>query len=84
MKEYTYMTEEESNRVKGMIVSAGYNITSLAEKIGMSREMLSMRLSGRVDFGRGEMNHIAKVLKKPPATIFFANRVTQKETKCDF
>ena len=50
--EVEYMTEDESNRVKSYIVGAGYNITSLAKAINMSREMLSNRISGKVDFGR--------------------------------
>lgn len=67
----TYMTLEETNRVKSYMVRAGYNITSLAETIGISREMLSARLAGKVDFGRAEMNNIADALKVPPDVIFF-------------
>lgn len=71
-----YMTKEDSNRVKGYIVSAGYNITSLAAAIKMSRESLSMRISGKVDFGRREMNDIARILNIPPETIFFNEKVS--------
>ncbi len=76
----TYMTSEETNKVKSYMVRAGYNITSLAETIGISREMLSARLSGKVDFGRTEMNNIAAALNIPPDVIFFEYGVTQKET----
>lgn len=69
--EVEYMTEDESNRVKSYIVGAGYNITSLAKAINMSREMLSNRISGKVDFGRTEMNKIATVLKSSTTEIFF-------------
>ncbi len=65
------MTAYESNRVKSYIVGAGYNITTLAAAIGMSRESLSARISGKVDFGRSEMNAIARVLKVLPQEIFF-------------
>lgn len=77
----TYMSLDESNKFKGYMVRAGFNITSLAQAVGMSREMLSMRISGKVDFGRTEMNDIAKVLKIPPNIIFFDNEVTSNVTK---
>lgn len=69
----TYMTSDETNRFKSYMVREGYNITSLASAIGMSREMLSMRISGKVDFGRKEMNSIAKTLNVSPEIIFFDN-----------
>ena len=71
-----YMTVSETNHLKAMIVGAGYNITSLASAIGMGREILSARINGRTDFSRHEMNDIAKVLKRNPQDIFFANIVT--------
>ena len=72
----TYMSTTEANRFKSYMVGAGYNITSLAEAVGMSREMLSTRISGKVDFGRQEMNEIAAVLKVSPISLFFGNKVT--------
>ena len=72
----TYMTEDETNRFKSYMVRAGYNITSLAKTIGMSREMLSFRISGKVDFGRTEMNSIAEALNVSPSVIFFGQEVT--------
>lgn len=77
----TYMTQDETNRFKAYMVRAGYNITSLAKAIGVSREMLSTRISGKVDFSRSEMNHIAMALNVPPDIIFFGNEVTLNETK---
>lgn len=71
-----YMTEEEKNRFKGYMVSKGYNFTSLAKEIGMSRESLSLRASGKVDFGRKEMNKIADVLNVEPSKIFFDTKVS--------
>lgn len=70
-----YMTEEDTNRFKSYMVRAGYNITSLAHQIDMSRESLSNRISGKVDFGRTEMNDISKVLEVPPEVIFFGEKV---------
>lgn len=77
---HTYMTIDEANRFKSYMVRAGFNITSLADAIGMSREMLSVRISGKVDFSRSEMNNIAEALNISPVTIFFDDKVTQKET----
>ena len=75
-----YMTIEDRNRFKSYMVGAGYNITTLSKAIGMSREMLSVRISGKVDFGRTEMNKIASVLNISPIILFFGNRVTLNAT----
>lgn len=66
-----YLSTDETNHIKSVIVGAGYNITKLANAIGMGREILSARINGKTDFSRTEMNQIAKVLKKPPQDIFF-------------
>lgn len=75
-----YMTKEETNRFKAYMVMAGYNITSLANKLNLSRESLSMRISGKIDFGRKEMADIANILRVDPNIIFFGHEVTLKET----
>ena len=72
----TYMSPNEANRFKSYMVGAGYNITSLAEAVGMSRETLSNRISGKVDFGREEMTNIATVLGVSPTNLFFGSEVT--------
>lgn len=66
-----YITEEEKNKIMAHIVGAGYNISSLASEIGMTRESLSSRVNGKVDFGKKEMEKIAACLGKKPADIFF-------------
>ncbi len=71
-----YMTDEEIRRLKSYVVGAGYTVSSLADKIGMSRVSLSSRVNGKIDFGRTEMNAIARVLEKKPEEIFFTNMVT--------
>lgn len=76
-----YMTSDEANRFKSYMVRAGYNITSLAKAVGMSREMLSVRISGKVDFSRSEMNNIATKLNVSPDAVFFGNKVSLNETK---
>ena len=66
-----YLSISESNHIKSIIVGAGYNITTLANAIGMGREILSKRINGKTDFSRNEMINIAKVLKQSPQNIFF-------------
>ena len=63
-----------------MRTSTGYNITTLADATGMSREMLSVRISGKVDFSRKEMNKIASVLGVSPINLFFGNKVALNAT----
>ena len=67
----SYMTEQEKFKIKSFIVGAGYTITSLSQKIGMSRESLSARINGKIDFGRNEMTVIANELHTKPEEIFF-------------
>lgn len=71
-----YMTPDDTNRFKAYMVRAGYNITTLAQATDTSRECLSARISGKVDFGRSEMNKIAKVLKVSPEILFFGEKVS--------
>ena len=66
----TYLSTSETRYIKSVIVGAGYNITSLANAVGMGREILSARINGKTDFSRHEMNDIAKVLNKKPQDIF--------------
>ena len=70
-----YMKTEDTRRINGLIVSKGYNIGSLAEKIGMSRATLSSRINGKTDFARSEMEKIANVLGCKPEDIFFAEEL---------
>ena len=66
-----YMSEKDTCRLKSYMAAAGYNITTLANRINMGRECLSLRINGKIDFGRSEMMAIAKVLGESPEKIFF-------------
>ncbi len=70
MKE-RYMKIEDTRRLNGFLVAAGYNIGTLAEKVGMSRATMSSRINGKTDFARSEMEKIADVLGRSPSEIFF-------------
>ncbi len=71
-----YMIEDDKKRFKACMAAAGYNITSLAKEINMTRESLSARINGKVDFGRNEMVDIAEKLNVAPSELFFADKVS--------
>lgn len=68
------MIEDDKKRFKACMVAAGYNITSLAKEINMTRESLSARINGKVDFGRNEMVDIAKKLNVAPSELFLRTK----------
>ena len=76
----SYVTEQEKRKIKSFIAGAGYSITSLAKEIGMTRESLSARINGKIDFEREEMNKIADKVGANPADIFFAIGVSSNAT----
>lgn len=65
------MSKECSNNLKSLIVKAGLDMTTTAEKMGMSRPTLSGRINGKTDFSRTEMERFAKIVNANPAVIFF-------------
>ncbi len=66
-----YMTGTEVCRLKGEIVGAGYNIKTVAEKLGMTRMTLSNKVNGRTDFTRHEMKALAQLLGVEPGELFY-------------
>ncbi len=71
----TYLSTSETRHIKSVIVGAEYNITSLANAVGMGREILFARINGKTDFSRHELNDIAKVLNKKPQDIFLRSKL---------
>ena len=71
-----YMLEDDKRRIKACMVAAGYNITSLAKAINMTRESLSARIYGKIDFERGEIMNIAQKLNVRPSELFFDEKVS--------
>lgn len=51
------------NRLLGFIASAGLTQTSLAQKIGMNKDTLSLKINNRSDFKTGEIERICSVLQ---------------------
>jgi len=69
---YLYLTEQESRKLKALIVNAGLDIGTVAIKMNMSRPTLSTRINGKTDFTRSEMELFASIFNVKPESIFFA------------
>lgn len=67
-----YLSDSQKRKIMSHVVNGGYNITTLAKAIGMTRESLSARMNGKVDFSRAEMESISACLEEKPEDIFFA------------
>lgn len=71
-----YMADSDKRRFKAYMAAAGYNISTLATAINMTRESLSSRINGKIDFSRNEMSMIAEKLNITPSELFFDEKVT--------
>ncbi len=67
-----YLSDSQKRKIMSCVVHKGFNITTLARAIGMTRESLSSRMNGKIDFSRTEMEAIAVCLNETPENIFFA------------
>lgn len=50
------------SKLRGRMAEKGYNITTLAQVIGMTRESLAYKISGKRDFKTREFDRIVGVL----------------------
>lgn len=66
-----YMTESDIRRLNSFVAGAGFNTTTLAKAVGMSRSTLTKKRKGEVDFTKSEMQTIANLIGAKPAIIFF-------------
>lgn len=71
MQKEKYLTENETNSIKSLIVKKGLDIGLVAKKMNMSRATLSSRVNGKTDFTRSEMEQFAKIISAKPEMIFF-------------
>lgn len=67
-----YMSKDDIRRFNSYMVKAGYNITTLAQTLKMSRNKLSSRVNGRTDWTRTEMEAVGQALHESPRVIFYA------------
>lgn len=51
-----------TNKLKGIIVSAGFSQRSFADRIGMNKDTFNAKLNNKSDFKTGEIELICKVL----------------------
>lgn len=65
------MTDSDIRRLNSFVAGAGFNTTTLAKAVGMSRSTLTKKRKGEVDFTKSEMKKIANLIGAKPATIFF-------------
>lgn len=71
-------------RVKGKMAERGYNITTLAHELGISRNTLSSYLSNPATMPYDKMSRIAELLcddASEAANIFFCIKLTFCERK---
>ena len=52
-------------KLRGRIAEKGYTISSLADKIAMSRQSLRLKITNKVDFRASEIEVIREVLDIP-------------------
>ena len=53
----------DKNRLLAFVAGAGLTQTSLAEKIGMNKDTLNLKINNRSDFKTGEIERICSALQ---------------------
>jgi transcriptional regulator with XRE-family HTH domain len=67
-------------KLKGAIVEAGLSMSSVADKIGISRAAFWKKIAGKSDFTEPEILEICRLLKRAPTEIFFGTLSTNVYT----
>lgn len=62
MQKERYLTENETNSIKSLIVKRGLDIGLVAKKMNISRATLSSRVNGKTDFTRTEMEKFSEII----------------------
>ncbi|MGN0535703.1 MAG: helix-turn-helix domain-containing protein [Eubacterium sp.] len=52
----------DSNRLKGLIVNAGFSQRSFASHIGMNKDTFNLKINNKSDFKTGEIEKICDAL----------------------
>lgn len=71
MQKERYLTENETNSIKSLIVKRGLDIGLVAKKMNISRATLSSRVNGKTDFTRTEMEKFSEIIDAKAEVIFF-------------
>jgi len=61
-----------ANLIRGKIVEKGLNQKKVAALMGITPTTLSLKLCGKHDFVRKEMEHLSKILEVDVGTLFFS------------
>lgn len=72
-----------SLKLKGKIVESGYNLTTFADAMGLSRPTFRNKLNGVTEFNASEIEKACSILCIPytdVATYFFGDDVPKTET----
>lgn len=67
------------NELKAQIVRKGFNVKSLAHKIGISHSAFHRKLKGTSEFDREEISNLSNLLELTPGDvykIFFSKSVS--------
>lgn len=72
-----------TNKLKGRMTEMGYNLSSFADAVEISRPALRRKINGQVDFKVSEIEKICRLLGIPQTEMcsyFFAANVPIMET----
>lgn len=69
----TYMSDGDVKRIKGMMVTAGFNVMSLAPIMGWGEATAYRKMNGKADWSKTEMKRFGEIVGQEPARIFFAS-----------
>lgn len=67
------LTETVAGNVRGLMLAAGENPTSLARNTGIPRVTLLRRLNGQVPFSVDELEAVGRYLGVNPSAFFIRN-----------
>ena len=68
----------DRNKFRGKVVSEGFTLAEVAEKIGINPATLDRKMSGKSDFTRAELQKLKRLLNLTDAElneIFFAEEL---------
>ena len=74
----------QNEMLRKVIDDQGLKMSALADKVGMSRQSLYLKIKGDREFDQGEMMSLKKALRlsdKEFMAIFFGNRVDKLSSR---
>lgn len=71
----------DTKRLMGIIISAGYSQSTLAEEAGISKNTLNLKINNKSDFKTGEIETLCNILgikKAQDKVDIFLHKASQK------